>query len=321
MLGYVVRRLLHAVLVLFGVTVITFALQSLVASGPKLAREIIGPKSTSGQIKAFEAEYGLDHPLVVQYLHFLGQLIRGNLGYSYKLNVSVDSLLREDLPKDVLLVGTALVVAVLVAIPVGVSQAVHRNKAVDYLGTGVSFVLYSMPSYWLALLLIELLAVTYHVFPAEAPQGSTLGQVLSDPRALVLPVADLALVNFALFSRYMRSAAIENLAADYIRTARSKGLSERAVRYRHLLRNSLSAVVTLVGLSLPAVLTAGLVVEYVFNFPGIGLAYYNAAVSSDYPVELGITVVVGVATVAGNLLADLGYALLDPRVRYGRQER
>jgi peptide/nickel transport system permease protein len=246
----------------------------------------------------------------------LDQLLHGNLGYSYKLNISVDTLLREDLPKDVVLVGIAIVIAVLIAIPIGIYQAVHRNHAPDYVGTGVSFVLYSMPSYWLALLLIELLAVSFHIFPSEAPQGATFGAILGDPRALVLPILNLVLVNYALFTRYMRSSAIETLAADYIRTARAKGMSEWRVRSRHLLRNSVSPIVTLVGLSLPAILTAGLITEYVFNFPGLGLAYYNAAVTSDYPVELGITVIVGVVTVLGNLLADLSYALLDPRVRY-----
>ncbi|HTW98690.1 MAG TPA: ABC transporter permease [Acidimicrobiales bacterium] len=315
------RRLAHAVLVLLGVTIITFTLENLVATGPQLARAIIGVRATPGQIQAFEAQYGLNHPLPVQYLHFIWQLLHGNLGYSYKLNLSVDSLLADDLPTDVLLVGSAIAIAVLIALPVGVAQAVRRNRAVDYVGTGLSFLLYSMPSFWLALLLVDLLAVTWHLVPPSVQAGAGFAQVVAQPSALVLPIATLALVNFALFSRYMRSSAIEQLAEDYIRTARAKGVAERAVLARHLLRNAVSPVVTLVGLSLPTILTAGLVVEYVFNFPGIGLAYYNAAVSSDYPVLLGITVVVGLVTVVGNLLADVGYAVLDPRVRYGRPDR
>ena len=153
-------------------------------------------------------------------------------------------------------------------------------------------------------------------FPAEAPQAATVGGMLADPRALVLPVLTLTLVNVALFSRYMRAAAIATLAEDYIGVARAKGLPARLVLSRHVLRNSLISVTTLVGLSFPAVLTSGLVVEYVFNVPGVGLTYYTAAVNADYPVELGITVLVGVVTVLGNLLADLAYAILDPRVRY-----
>ncbi len=173
-----------------------------------------------------------------------------------------------------------------------------------------------MPSYWLAILLIATLSIAVHALPPEAPQAATVGGLLADPRALVLPVLTLTLVNVALFSRYMRSAAIATLAEDYVRVARAKGLSTRLVLSRHVLRNSLISVTTLVGLSFPAVLTSGLIVEYVFNVQGVGLTYYTAAASADYPVELGITVLVGTVTVLGNLLADVAYAVLDPRVRY-----
>ena len=173
-----------------------------------------------------------------------------------------------------------------------------------------------MPSYALGLILIGLFAITIKALPPEAPQGTTIGSMLAHPSGLVLPVATLTLVTFALFSRYMRSSAIENLAQDYIRTARAKGLPENKVLQRHLLRNSLIPVATLVGLSLPAVLTAGLVLEYLFNFQGLGLEYFNAATTDDFPVMLGITVLIGFATALGNLLADIAYAVLDPRVRY-----
>jgi peptide/nickel transport system permease protein len=316
MIGYLLRRLAQAVIVVVGVSIIAFILQNLVATGPALARAIIGTHAGPVQVHAFIKEYGLNAPLPVQYWHFFWQLLHGNLGYSYKQNESVDALIAHDLPKDAILVGSALVLALLIAIPVGVLQAARRNTVFDYLGTGFSFLLYSMPYFLLGLLLVAAFAVSLQLLPAEAPQGATITEVLSQPKALVLPVATLALGNYAIFSRYMRSAAVENLAQDYIRTARAKGLSERGVLWRHLLRNSLLSVVTLVGLSVPAILTAGLVVEYVFNFPGTGLVFYNAAVNSDYPVELGITVLVSVATVVGNLLADVGYAVLDPRVRY-----
>jgi len=173
-----------------------------------------------------------------------------------------------------------------------------------------------MPQYAIALILIQLLAITFHVFPAEAPQATSAIGMLEHPSGLVLPVAALTLVTFAAFSRYMRSSAMDTLAQDYIRTARTKGLPERLVLMRHLLRNSLIAVVTLVGLSIPLVLTGTLIIEQVFNFPGAGLEYYTAALRNDYEVMLGITVLVGVITVLGNLVADIGYAILDPRIRY-----
>jgi peptide/nickel transport system permease protein len=312
--GYILRRIGQAVIVLLGVTLLVFILQHLLPGS--IARAIIGPRASAAQIAAFNREYGLNRPLPVQYFSFLNQVIHGNLGYSFKQNMSVDAIVLHDLPNDILLVGGSLVLALLIAIPLGIMQAVRRNQLTDYTATGVSFVLYSMPAYLLGLLLISVFAVNLRLLPAEAPQAPTITGVLSDPAGLVLPIATLTLVTCALFSRYMRSSAIENLAQDYIRTARAKGLGQMAVLSRHLLRNSLIPVVTLVGLSLPSILTFGLIVEQLFNFPGTGLAYYNAAVNGDYPVVFGVTVLVALATVLGNLFADVAYAVLDPRVRY-----
>ena len=314
MTGYILRRIGQAVIVLLGVTILVFILRHLLPGS--IARAIIGPRASAAQIAAFNREYGLDRPLPVQYFSFLGQVIHGNLGYSFKQNTSVDAIVLHDLPNDIVLVGTSLVLALLIAIPLGIAQAVRRNKLTDYTATGVSFLLYSMPAYLLGLLLISVFAVNLRLLPAEAPQEPTITGVLSDPAGLVLPIATLTLVTCALFSRYMRSSAIESLAQDYIRTARAKGLGQFAILSRHLLRNSLIPVVTLVGISLPGILTFGLIVEELFNFPGIGLAYFNAAVNGDYPVVFGVTVLVALATVAGNLFADVAYAILDPRVRY-----
>ncbi|HTT90654.1 MAG TPA: ABC transporter permease [Acidimicrobiales bacterium] len=314
MTGYIIRRIGQAIIVILGVTMIAFLLEHLIPGG--IARAILGPRATPLSIAVWNKRNGYDSPIWYQYWIFLDHLVHGNLGFSYKLNRSVDSIIASDLPRDVLLVGTSLVLAVIIAVPVGVMQAVKRNRALDYAGTATSFVLYSMPSYALGLILIALFAITIKALPAEAPQGTTIGSMLAHPSGLVLPVATLTLVTFALFSRYMRSSAIESLAQDYIRTARAKGLPERKVLQRHLLRNSLIPVATLVGLSLPAVLTAGLVLEYLFNFQGLGLEYFNAATTDDFPVMLGITVLIGFATVLGNLLADIAYAVLDPRVRY-----
>ncbi len=302
-------------MVVLGVTVITFILQHLIASGAKLARAILGPRATALSIHAYITEYGLNRSLVAQYWAFLWQLLHGNLGYSYKLNQPVNAILGRDIPNDLVLVGVGLALGIVMAVPLGIMQAVHRGKAIDHLATSVSFLLYAMPTFWLGIVLIEIFAVNNPILPAEAPQGS-ITQILQHPEGLVLPIATLTLANFALYSRYMRGAAIQTLADDYIRTAYAKGLPQHQVLMRHLLRNSAAAIATLIGLSFPAIFTWGLVVEYVFNFPGTGLAFYNAAVTADYPLELGITVVVGVATVLGSLVADLTYAVLDPRIRY-----
>jgi peptide/nickel transport system permease protein len=312
--GYIIRRLGQAIVVILGVTMIAFFMEHLLPGG--IARAIIGTRATQQQILLFNKANGLDSPVWYQYWVFLDHLVHGNLGFSYKQNRSVDNIIVNDLPRDVMLVGTSLVLAVLIALPVGVAQAVKRNRSLDYAGTTVSFVLYSMPSYALGLILIALLSIKFKVFPAVAPQGATVGAMLAHPLGLVLPVMTLTLVTYALFARYMRSSAIDSLAQDYIKTARAKGLSERLVLWRHVLRNSLVPVTTLVGLSLPAVLTAGLVIEQLFNFQGLGLEYFTAATNYDFPVMVGITVLIGLATAIGNLLADVTYAVLDPRVRY-----
>jgi peptide/nickel transport system permease protein len=304
----------QAVVVILGVTMIVFLLEHMLPGSP--ARAILGPRATVQQIALFNHQNGLDTPVWHQYLVFLDRLMHGDLGFSYKLNRSVDSIIRDELPRDVVLVGTSTALAVMIAIPIGVLQAVKRNTFVDHSATTVSFLLYSMPAYIPATLLIAAFALGVHWFPPQAPQQASAGGMITHPKGLVLPIVALTLVTYALFSRYMRSSAIESLAQDYIRTARAKGLPERLVLWRHVLRNSLIPVATLIGLSIPAILTAGLIVEQFFNFPGIGLQYYTAATQDDYPVMLGITVLIGAAVVMGNLLADLAYAVLDPRVRY-----
>jgi peptide/nickel transport system permease protein len=330
MTGYIIRRLGQAIVVVLGVTLITFILlhHLVVQQGlGTVAREILGNNRVTPQALAqFEAQTHLDKPFVAQYLDFLKQLVTGtcpsgisgtcHFGYSYQFNRTVDAILATDLPRDLVLGGLSLIFSLIIAIPVGIAQAVRRNGALDYAGTGISFLLYSMPQYAIALLLIQFLSISFHVFPAEAPQSTSAFGILSHPAGLVLPVLSLTLVTFAAFSRYMRSSAIDTLAQDYIRTARAKGLPERLVLWRHLLRNSLVAVITLVGLSIPLILTGTLIIEQVFNFPGAGLEYFQATLRSDYEVMIGITVLVGVITVVGNLIADIGYAILDPRIRY-----
>ena len=313
MTSFVLRRVGQAAVVLLGVTLAVFLLERLTPGS--LARAVLGARATPQAVAAFNAANGLDHPLVVQYLDYLHHLIEGNLGYSYRLNRSVGSLIAHELPNDVILVGLGVVLSLALALPLGIAQAVRRGRAFDHVTGAAALALYSMPSYWLALLLIAALSIGTHVLPPEAGQSSATAGILSDPRGLVLPVLTLTLVNLGWFSRYMRSAAIDTLAQDYVRLARAKGLPERLVLSRHVLRNSLLAIVTLLGLSVPMLLTSGLVVEYVFNVPGLGLSYWVAAANADYPVELGVTVLVGAATVLGSLLADLSYAQLDPRVR------
>jgi peptide/nickel transport system permease protein len=313
-IAYIGRRLAQSVAVVLGVTIIVFVLVHLLPGGP--ARAMLGSRASQQQIYAFIVANGYNKPLFVQYADYIDRLLHGNLGYSYHYNQTVVSLLDQYLPKSALLVGLSYAVALAVAIPVGLLQALRRNRPTDYVLTGIAFVGYSMPAFWLGILLVLFFAVDLHALPPEGPQGATVAAVLHQPSALVLPVLTLAVINIAMFSRFMRSSAIETKVQDYIRTARAKGASNRVVVFRHMLRNSLIPIITLVGLSLPATLSGAVITESVFNYPGMGLLFWNAAVTHDLPVMLGFTIVVATATVAGSLLADVLYAVADPRIRY-----
>ena len=314
MTGFLIRRVLQALLVIFLVTVFTLALVHLFPGGP--IRSLLGPRATPEQVAHYNQLYGFDQPFYVQYIKWVGQLLHGNLGFSAKLNQSVTSLLAQDLPKTIVLVSLGLVVSLLFGIQVGLYQAVKRYTVGDYVLTGVSFLGYATPTFFVGLLLIEWFAINTHLFPPFAPQGTTIAEILSQPRALVLPVAAYSFVLYALWSRYMRSSVMDNLVQDYVRTARAKGASERRVLWGHVFRNSLISIVTLLGLSLPTLVAGAIFIEVVFNYPGMGLAFYNAALNVDYQVLLGFTLVATLATIVGNILADVGYAVLDPRVRY-----
>jgi len=314
MTGFLIRRVLQALLVVFLVTVFTLALVHLFPGGP--IRSLLGPRATPAQVAHYNQLYGFDQPFYVQYIKWLGQVVHGNLGFSTKLNQSVTSLIAQDLPKTIVLVSLGTVVSLLFGIPLGLYQAVKRYTVGDYVLTGVSFLGYATPTFFVGLLLIEWFAINIPLFPPFAPQGTTVAQILSQPRALVLPVAAYSFVLYALWSRYMRSSVMDNLVQDYVRTARAKGASERRVLWGHIFRNSLISIVTLLGLSLPTLVAGAIFIEVVFNYPGMGLAFYNAALNVDYQVLLGFTLVATLATIVGNILADVGYAVLDPRVRY-----
>jgi peptide/nickel transport system permease protein len=312
--GYLIRRLLQSVVVVILVSIVTFLLTQLLPGGP--ARAILGPKATTQQLQSFIHQNGYDKPIVVQFGIWAKNALQGNLGYSYKLNESVTGVIADHLPRTIVLMLMSTLVALIIAIPLGIYQARHRNSPGDYTFTGLSFVFYAMPSFLLGLLL--LLVFNYYLnnfLPPEAPQGNTLGELFSQPSAFVLPVATLALISIASYSRYMRSSVMENLTQDYVRTARANGASDRRVTVVHVLRNALIPIATLLGLSLPTLFAGALITESVFNYQGMGYEFIQEALVRDYPVTLGVTLVISIATVIGSLLADIGHALLDPRVR------
>jgi peptide/nickel transport system permease protein len=307
-----IRRVGQAIVVLIGVTIITFILLHLLPGSP--VRAILGTRASPSTIKQLNAELGFNKPLYVQYGLWVWNLIHFNLGFSYKLNQPVTALIGQRLPKTLFLVGSSLVLAVIIAVPLGVWSAVHRNRADDYVLTGLSFIFYSMPTFLLGILLIILFNQTLNWLPFEAPQNQTYPW--TDLNGMVMPVMTLTAVTVALFSRYMRSSMLEQMIQDYVRTARAKGVSNQAILMIHVLRNALIPVITLIGLSIGGIVSGAVVTEDVFNYPGMGLLYYNAAVSDDFPTLLGFVVVVALATVIGNLIADILYAVADPRIRY-----
>jgi peptide/nickel transport system permease protein len=312
--GYLIRRFLQAIFVLLFVTVITFLLFHIVPGGEIHA--LLGIRATPATIAHFSREWGFDQPLYEQYGKWLWQLLHGNFGYDIKQNAPVATLIGPALVRTLLLAFIGTGVGLLIGISLGLFQAVHRYSVADHVFTGIGFIGYGSPTFLVGILLVQWFAVDLHVFPAFAPQSTSIVGILSDPQALVLPVATYAFVALALWSRYMRSSVLDNIVQDYVRTARAKGASERRVLLGHILRNSLMSVVTLLGLQFSVIIGSSIFIEYVFNYPGMGYQFFNAAENYDLPLMLAITVVTTFLAILGNLLADIIYAVLDPRVRY-----
>ena len=317
MTAYLLRRVGQAAVVVVGVMVLTFVMIHMVPGSA--ARATLGLKATPGRIAIFNSVNGLNQPLVEQFYTYVRQVLQGNLGTSYSLQEPVSTLVAQRLPIDFILLAPSLVLSLLIALPLGIYQAARRNSIGDNVFTVTAFILYAMPDFFFAILLIAVFSVQFHLLPSDVPQATSVAGILSDPKALVLPVATLSLLSVAGFSRFMRSSAIDSLAQDYIKVAKAKGLSERLLLLRHVLRNSMLPIITILGLSAPGIVAGAVIAEEVFNYPGMGLLFFKAATSHDFPILLGSTLIVGVATVVGNLIADIAYTLLDPRIRYASE--
>jgi peptide/nickel transport system permease protein len=311
--GYLVRRCLQSLLVMLIVSLIVFIMLHALPGG--LVRAQLGPRASTYSVDQLERTEGLLKPLPVQFGIWLQHLLEGNFGFSYKLNQPVGELLVHYLPRTLLLVGISSALTVAIGVPMGLWQGSRRNRPDDHALSASMLILYAMPDFLLGVILIILLSLDLPVLPSTAAAfGASMP---TDIAVLVLPIATLTLGNVSYYSRYMRSSVIDNLLEDHVRTARAIGNSPHRVLMKHVLRNSLSSTITNLGLTLPYVFSGALIVEELFNFPGIGLLFWNASQDRDYPVLLGVVLVVTASTVAGSLLADIGYAIMDPRVRYG----
>ncbi len=319
---YLVRRVLATIPVVIGVTLITFLLMH-VTAGSYIPGIDLNPALKPEDIEAIKRYLGLDRPLYVQYLTWLWGMLHADFGRSMIDGSPVTSHIFERLPATLELTVTAILLGVLISIPLGVTGALRRGSKIDYALTTMSVGGFAIPAFWLGLLLILVFSVQFQAWglpflPSSGVMtpGTAGGDLLDRLVHLILPATVLSFVYLSIWSRFTRSSMLEVLSQDYVRTARAKGMSERRVVYLHALRNAVIPLVTLVGLELPALVSGGLVVEVVFSWPGIGKLLYERAIQTDYTTVLGITTFAALLVVVGNLLADVLYALLDPRIRY-----
>lgn len=321
MFSYITKRLLMMVPLIFGITLITFAVVHLAPGGPVEVETEMQLKASAQAKENLKKLYGLDKPLHVQYYNWLKRFVLFDFGKSFVDNRDVLKKILERIPVTLTINILSLIFVMLIAIPVGVLSAVKRYSLFDKLSTLFVFIGFSTPTFWLALLLMILFGVNMGLLPISGIQSidvSDMGPLdrLADwTKHLILPVGISAFGGIAGLSRYSRSSMLEVIRQDYIRTARAKGLKESDVIFRHALRNALMPIVTILGLSVPGLIGGGVIFETIFSIPGMGQLFYSSAMSRDYPTIMGILVVGALLTLLGNLIADISYALADPRIR------
>lgn len=310
---YLLRGLLQAVVLVILVSIVVFGLIHAAPGGPGavMADDRLSP----AEIERMRSNLGLDKPLPVQYLQWAKNLLSGDFGISYADGRPVLGTIQQRVPNTLILAGTAFLLALLVAIPIGVITGARAHSKLDNIISGVTFVAMSVPVFWVGIIGIILFSVTWHWLPSSGMYTINQGKSLSDLlKHLVMPAVVLSLPTMAMFTRFVRVSVVETLQRDYVRTARAKGLSPRAVMYRHVLRTALMPIITIVGLNLPAVVTGAAVTESVFGWPGMGRLVVDSATTRDYPTVMAVTVLVACTVVVINLLTDLLYAVVDPRV-------
>lgn len=318
---FIIRRLLQTIPLIIGITIITFAIANLVPGSPVTGLEF-NPRTSQEDIDRIKDSLGLNDPLHVRYFTWAGNILQGDLGISLQNFRPVRQQVLDKLPNTLLLTGTSLLLSLLISIPIGVYSAVRRNSAFDNVSTATAVAGFSMPTFWLGIMLIILFAVKFKAWgmPFSLPAGGAYdlrggGGFWDRVEHLILPAFALAFVQTAAWTRYIRSQMLEVLNQDYMRTANSKGLRERIVIFRHGLRNAVLPLVTLLGIAIPDLFGGALIIENVFTYPGMGQLAFNAALGKDYPMIMGITLVAGLLVIIGNLIADVFYGLLDPRIR------
>lgn len=321
MAHFLFQRFWQLLITLFGITLLTFGIMHLAPGDPTDLQTTLNPKVSAQAKENLRRLYGLDRPLHIQYLDWLRRFVTLDLGRSFVDGEPVSRKILERLPVTVTINLLTLAVIVLVAFPIGILSATRQYSWMDKATTLFVYIGFSLPSFWLALLLMLLFGVSLGWLPLSGYQSLTAAQLaplerlIDWARHLILPVLTASLIGLAGYSRYLRSEMLEVIRQDYIQTARAKGLSERQVIYKHALRNALIPVVTLMGLELPTLIGGSVIIETIFAIPGIGQLSFQSVLARDYPVIMGLTVFAAALTLIGNLLADLSYAWVNPRIR------
>lgn len=317
----IVRRVLQMIPLLIGVSFLTFAIVSLVPGSP-LSSLKLNPKMTPEDVARIEHNLGLDLPWYERYFVWMGDALQGDLGLSLTNATPVTERILGVLPNTLLLTATALTLALMVSVPLGILSAVKRGSLFDHVVTFISTAFSAVPSFWLALLMIILFSVKFTEWGLPALPVSGMKDLRGDSglwdrlEHLILPALALALIQIAGWTRYIRSSMLEAIGQDYVRTARAKGMGERTVIYGHAFRNAAIPLMTLVGLALPELFGGAYLIEQIFAWNGLGRLAVDASRTNDYTMIMGVTLLIAILTMLGNLLSDVLYALADPRIRY-----
>lgn len=318
---YIFSRVIAIIPLLFGISLLSFAVIHLAPGKPTDVQLQLNQKVSLQVRERLEKLYGLDQPLVVQYGRWVGRMARFDFGESFMDGRPVSAKIAERIPITLGINVLSLLLILALAIPIGVLSAVYERQWFDRVMTVLVFVGFALPTFWLALLLINLFGVHLRWLPVSGIRSlrfdemGPLGQVMDYARHLILPISVSAFTSLAGLSRYMRTNMVQVLRQDYIRTAFAKGVPARAVYFRHALKNAILPLVTILGLSVPGLIGGSVIFESIFAIPGMGKLFFDAVMSRDRPVIMGILVIGALLTLAGNLLADVSYSLVDPRIR------